>query len=114
MGRMFDENALPAMLGSPCSTQAGVPTPTSAGIAGLATTGHRGPNLSAVARSYAPADLAHDPLERIVGPDASPMLFGEGVVRQGLWHGRLDQLGRLAEPHAVEPRDDLASFALSR
>jgi hypothetical protein len=52
MGRMFDENALPAMLGSPCSTQAGVPTPTSAGIAGLASTGHRGPNLSAVARSY--------------------------------------------------------------
>ena len=41
------------------------------------------------------------------------MLFWECVVGQGLGHGRLDQLGRLAEPHAVEPSDDLARLALS-
>src|SRR5882762_7836597 len=39
----------------------------------------------------APADLAHDPLERIVGEDASPMLLWERVVRQGLEHGLFDQ-----------------------
>jgi hypothetical protein len=32
----------------------------------------------------APADLAHDALERIVGPDAPPVLLGKGVVGQGL------------------------------
>ncbi len=32
----------------------------------------------------APADLAHDPFERVTGPDATPVLFREGVVRQGL------------------------------
>ena len=40
------------------------------------------------------------------------MLFGKSVVSQGLVDGRLDQLGRLAEPHAVEARNDLASLAL--
>jgi hypothetical protein len=33
MGRVFDENALPAMPVSLCSTQADVPTPTPTGIA---------------------------------------------------------------------------------
>jgi hypothetical protein len=60
----------------------------------------------------ASADLAHDALKWIVGPDAPPVLLWKRVVRQGLGHRRLDQLGRLAEPHAVEPSDDLASFAL--
>jgi hypothetical protein len=36
------------------------------------------------------------------------VLFWEGVVSHGLGHGRLDQLGRLAEPHAGEPSNDLA------
>ena len=34
------------------------------------------------------------------------------LVRQGLGHGRLDQLGCFAEPHAVEPGNDLGGFAL--
>ena len=37
---------------------------------------------------------------------------GKRVIRQGLRHCHLDQLGRLAEPHAAEPSEDLASFAL--
>jgi hypothetical protein len=32
-------------------------------------------------------------LERIVGSDAAPVLLRKRVVRQGLGHGRLDQLG---------------------
>jgi hypothetical protein len=51
----------------------------------------------------ASADLAHDALERIVGPDAAPVFLRDGIVRQGLGHRRLDQLGRLAEPHVAEP-----------
>ena len=39
----------------------------------------------------ASTDLAHDALERIVGPDAAPVFFRERVVRQGLGHRRLDQ-----------------------
>ena len=50
----------------------------------------------------------------IRGPDAAPVLFRKRVVRQGLGHGDLDQLGRLAEPHVVEPSDDLARLALGR
>jgi hypothetical protein len=40
------------------------------------------------------------------------MLFGKSVVGQDLVHGRLDQLGRLAEPHAAAARNDLAGLAL--
>jgi len=58
------------------------------------------PSGKAPTTQVAPTNLAHDALERIVGPDAPPVLFWERVIRQGLGHGRLDQLGRLAEPHA--------------
>ena len=51
------------------------------------------------------------PVHLIRGPDAPPMLLGKRVVRQGLEHGHLDQLGRLAEPHAVEPSDDIARLS---
>jgi hypothetical protein len=56
--------------------------------------------------------FARDPLERIAGPDAALVLFRERVVRHGLGHGRLDQLGRFAELHAEEPDGDLAGLAL--
>ena len=44
----------------------------------------------------ASSDLAHDALERMVAPDASPVLLGKLIVRQGLRKGRLDQLGLLS------------------
>ena len=42
----------------------------------------------------------------------SRQCLGKRVVGQGLGHGRLDQLGCFAEPHAVEPGNDLCGFAL--
>jgi predicted deoxyguanosinetriphosphate triphosphohydrolase len=68
--------------------------------------------IKAANHAGASADLAHDALERIVGPDAAPVFLREGVVRQGLGHRRLDQLGCLAEPHVAEPGDDVGRFAL--
>src|SRR4029077_9670546 len=51
-------------------------------------------------------------VDLIRGSDAAPVLLRKRVVRQGLGHGRLDQLGCFAEPHAVEPGNDLGGFAL--
>src|ERR1700704_3534647 len=59
-----------------------------------------------------PADLAHDALERIVGPDTPPALLWRRVVRQGLGPRRLDPLGRLAEPHVSQSPDNLRRVAL--
>jgi radical SAM superfamily enzyme YgiQ (UPF0313 family) len=47
---------------------------------------------SALSSTRAPPDLAQDALERVVGADAPPVLFREGVIGQRLLNRRLSKL----------------------
>lgn len=62
--------------------------------------------------SRAPADLFHQPFERIVRPDAAPVLGREGVIAQRLVGGLLDQIGCGAHLAGAEFADDLCHLSV--
>ena len=57
-------------------------------------------------------DLAHDPLERIVGADPPPVLARKGHRGERLGNRRRDPLCQLAQLHAFEFRDDRELLSL--
>ena len=61
-----------------------------------------------------PADLPHDPLQRIVGADPRPVLAWEGHVAERLGHALFDDLGGLGELHLVKLRHDVGRLLLGR
>lgn len=63
-----------------------------AGLAVGKGTDHAGPS----------SDLAHDPLERVVGAELDPVAVGEGVVGQSLADVGLDELRRAHKTLAAE------------
>ena len=60
------------------------------------------------------ADLLHDPLEGIVGPDLDPVAVWEGVVGQRLADAFLDQFGRPGHPLASQLADHRVRLLLGR
>ena len=60
----------------------------------------------------APADLAVEPLDGVVGAYAPPVLAGEPGVRQGLGEALPHDPRGLPEPHALELPGDLEGLGL--
>ena len=58
----------------------------------------------------APPDLAEDALQRIVRPDATPVLLREGVVAQRLVDPALHELGGLGQPLVAQLGDNPPSL----
>src|ERR1700745_2010336 len=61
-----------------------------------------------------PADLLHDPLERIVGADLLPVDVRKCVIGQGLLDAALHQLGCRSHSGLAQNVDDRAGLAISR
>jgi len=59
----------------------------------------------------APADLAQDALQRIVGSDPPPVLLGESVVAERLRDRRLDELRGPCEPLVAQLGGHLPTFS---
>ena len=61
-----------------------------------------GVSVQAANHSRPPANLAVEPLQDVVRPDACPMLGWEVGAGQRFLHAVLDSLGRLRQPHGPE------------
>ena len=62
----------------------------------------------------AAADLPHDPLKGVVGPNFLPVFVWKSIVCQGLTDVLLDQFSGTGEPLTPESLNNVARFVLSR
>lgn len=61
-----------------------------------------------------PPDLAHQPLQRVVGPDPPPVRLGERVVGEGLGDAGLDLVGGGRQLHLPQLDYHLVGLSLRR